>query len=484
MKKSQLLSTAGVAILLTFGTAYAQGSKDQHQNAPQAAAHDQSMGQAEHGKSAEQKSPSMQRSTTGQASEPERSSGAQQRDMNRGAQQREMNRNAAQAEQRGKTEQAHQKQAEQKQTQENKAARTHEKNAAGMSHSPKNAAKQPSATEKRSTTGQASPSTSTPSKQAAQPSGTNTQASGAQSGQTRQAQGVHLNPQQQTRVADAVFSSNVPRVNDVDFSVGVGIVVPSSVELVPVPESLVEIYPEWRGDEVVVIRDEIVVVDHSRRIVAVVPSGRHHASVGSSTITVESLPRDEIREIQTVLIERGFLHARADGVWGRETREALITFQRREGLQATGEIDTRTVSSLGLSNKIHVGGAQGQQGGAATMGSAPRGQNNAATTSGRSNTPSSKSMNETNGQGSTPSSRSMNETKGQGSPSAREPNATQKQPSNKDSSMHQPSTKGSGMRGSSAEPKSSSEGLKNSTTGQGSTPSMSSDEHKKENRAK
>jgi len=29
-----------------------------------------------------------------------------------------------------------------------------------------------------------------------------------------------------------------------------------------VPDNLVAIYPEWRGDEYFVVRDEIVIVDH------------------------------------------------------------------------------------------------------------------------------------------------------------------------------------------------------------------------------
>jgi len=39
------------------------------------------------------------------------------------------------------------------------------------------------------------------------------------------------------------------------------------------------------------------------------------------------------------------------GVWGAETREALIAFQRKEGVEASGGIDTRTVTALGLSGK-------------------------------------------------------------------------------------------------------------------------------------
>jgi hypothetical protein len=52
--------------------------------------------------------------------------------------------------------------------------------------------------------------------------------------------------------------------------------------------------------------------------------------------------------VQLVLIERGF-ELEADGVLGPRTRRVLVEFQRREGLQVTGRIDSRTVTELGVS---------------------------------------------------------------------------------------------------------------------------------------
>jgi peptidoglycan hydrolase-like protein with peptidoglycan-binding domain len=56
--------------------------------------------------------------------------------------------------------------------------------------------------------------------------------------------------------------------------------------------------------------------------------------------------------VQQVLIDEGLLRGEADGVLGPSTHEALITYQRQQGLQATGSIDTRTVTALGVSTKI------------------------------------------------------------------------------------------------------------------------------------
>ena len=45
-----------------------------------------------------------------------------------------------------------------------------------------------------------------------------------------------------------------------------------------------------------------------------------------------NLSESEIREVQQVLIQRGLLTGEADGVLGPRTQEALISFQRQQGL--------------------------------------------------------------------------------------------------------------------------------------------------------
>jgi hypothetical protein len=165
---------------------------------------------------------------------------------------------------------------------------------------------------------------------------------------------VTLNDEQRTKVRETVLSGrDVPRVDRVNFEIDVGRVVPREVTIREVPSTLVEIYPEWRGDEYFVVNDEIVIVDRSRKVVARVPVGSSSASVQrrgtSSTNTSEDYSVEDIRRIQQVLIEKGFYHGTVDGKLGPETKEALITFQRREGIEPTGRIDERTVTSLGVS---------------------------------------------------------------------------------------------------------------------------------------
>jgi peptidoglycan hydrolase-like protein with peptidoglycan-binding domain len=95
-----------------------------------------------------------------------------------------------------------------------------------------------------------------------------------------------------------------------------------------------------------------------------------------------NLSEPEIREVQLVLVQRGFLHGRVTGVWGPETHEALIAFQRKEGFSATGSIDTRTVGALGLSGKVKAQESSSTQGSSSTT-TAVQGQSGQPNTSGQ-----------------------------------------------------------------------------------------------------
>ena len=59
-------------------------------------------------------------------------------------------------------------------------------------------------------------------------------------------------------------------INKVNFSISVGTRVPHEVSFHPLPAEIVTIYPDWRGYEFFLVRDQIVVVDpRTLEIVAV-----------------------------------------------------------------------------------------------------------------------------------------------------------------------------------------------------------------------
>src|SRR6188472_1644645 len=144
--------------------------------------------------------------------------------------------------------------------------------------------------------------------------------------------GVQVSSQQRTTIQQSVLSArNVPRVDRVSFSIHTGTVVPRNVRIVSVTTfpALIEVFPRYREYSFFVVEDEIVDV-------VPVGGGGHFARSSASTTVAVDLSEPEIREIQLVLIKRGYFHGRADGVWSPTVREALITFQRKEGFEATG----------------------------------------------------------------------------------------------------------------------------------------------------
>jgi len=176
----------------------------------------------------------------------------------------------------------------------------------------------------------------------------------------RQSEGgrMALSSEQRTKIRETVLAgNNVPRVDNVSFAVREGTVVPGNVRVMEVPDTLIAIYPEWRGDEYFVVRDEIVIVDHDRRIVSVLPTGSSGGPTEARGSGAMNLSKEQIRDLQTTLSRQGFDIGEVDGRLGPRTERALMEFQKRQGLQATGHIDQRTVEALG----INAGGQQGNR---------------------------------------------------------------------------------------------------------------------------
>jgi peptidoglycan hydrolase-like protein with peptidoglycan-binding domain len=275
-----------------------------------------------------------------------------------------------------------------------------------------------------------------------------------------------LTPQQRTRISQTVLSgSNVPRVNNANFALVTGTVVPANVRFVAVPAALIEINPAWRGHEFFVVRDDIVIVDNSRRIVAVVPvgsSGGAQLRGGSASSMAMDLSPAEIRQIQIVLEQKGFNIGTIDGRLGPRTKEALIAFQRQQGFQATGVIDHQTVAALGVSVRGMQGGAQGTTTGQGGMQQQPANQGSTGAPSGQTGAKPSTSGQGTqqapaNQQAPTSGQRSQggsqpSNTTGQGG--AQQPSANQnKNQNNMNTGTQQHSNPSSGAGNSTQQPK-------------------------------
>jgi hypothetical protein len=83
-----------------------------------------------------------------------------------------------------------------------------------------------------------------------------------------------LSVDQRAKITTVIRNEHVAPVTNIDFSVAVGTKVPRErVSLRALPTEVVTIYPQWRGYEFFLVRDEIVVVDpRTLEIVAVLPA--------------------------------------------------------------------------------------------------------------------------------------------------------------------------------------------------------------------
>jgi Protein of unknown function (DUF1236) len=81
-----------------------------------------------------------------------------------------------------------------------------------------------------------------------------------------------LSPDQKTRLHEVITGENVQRVNHADFALSVGTRVPNTVTFYDVPDTIVDILPQYRGFEYIIVRDDLVIIDpETLEIVAVLP---------------------------------------------------------------------------------------------------------------------------------------------------------------------------------------------------------------------
>lgn len=103
--------------------------------------------------------------------------------------------------------------------------------------------------------------------------------------------------QRQTRISQAIARLNVQPLNNVNFSVAVGTVIPRNVRLQTLPPDAVQMVPQYRGYNFVVVRDEIVIVEpSSHRIVSVLPRSGSRAAAAKTRVKFSDQERAAIRQ--------------------------------------------------------------------------------------------------------------------------------------------------------------------------------------------
>jgi hypothetical protein len=66
--------------------------------------------------------------------------------------------------------------------------------------------------------------------------------------------------EKRTQIVSAIKSEKIEETTNVNFNVSVGTRIPGNVRFHPLPSRIVEIYPEWRGYDVVFVRGRYIIV--------------------------------------------------------------------------------------------------------------------------------------------------------------------------------------------------------------------------------
>ena len=77
--------------------------------------------------------------------------------------------------------------------------------------------------------------------------------------------------EKRTQIVSAIRSEKIQETTNVNFNITVGATIPATVRFHPLPPRIVEIYPEWRGYEVIRVHGRYVIVrPQTREIVYII----------------------------------------------------------------------------------------------------------------------------------------------------------------------------------------------------------------------
>jgi Protein of unknown function (DUF1236) len=66
--------------------------------------------------------------------------------------------------------------------------------------------------------------------------------------------------EKRTQIASAIKQQKVEEVTNVNFNIAVGTAIPATVHFYPLPSQVVEIYPEWRGYDFILVRGQYIII--------------------------------------------------------------------------------------------------------------------------------------------------------------------------------------------------------------------------------
>jgi N-acetylmuramoyl-L-alanine amidase len=84
-------------------------------------------------------------------------------------------------------------------------------------------------------------------------------------------------------------------------------------------------------------------------------SGKMIWSPSVQTLSKVGSRGDEVKKVQTKLKQYGLYNGNIDGIFGEQTRKAVVQFQKNNGLTADGIAGSKTLAALGISSSSGQG---------------------------------------------------------------------------------------------------------------------------------
>jgi hypothetical protein len=80
-------------------------------------------------------------------------------------------------------------------------------------------------------------------------------------------------PEKRTEIVSSIKQVKVEETTNVNFNISIGASVPTTVRYHPLPSRIIEIYPEWRGYEFILVRGRYIIVEPRTHVIIYIIEG-------------------------------------------------------------------------------------------------------------------------------------------------------------------------------------------------------------------
>ena len=81
---------------------------------------------------------------------------------------------------------------------------------------------------------------------------------------------------------------------------------------------------------------------------------KQEQAVAQAAVIKQGSKGNDVKEVQSRLKKWGYYNGSVDGVFGKQTRDAVIAFQKKNGLKADGVVGKATYQALGMNEHYNA----------------------------------------------------------------------------------------------------------------------------------